>query len=289
MDVLYKVSSGFQAVGSLSCPAMFSMTARSQAGRIVNKKTREPIGERTIDYYSRVIACLNGVVGNESLAALGNPEARDLVAKMKVETLPNGSRRFGHSGKTIVEYFKTFQKIIASVIDERGDLSGVTVDIRIMFSSSVRQPIFKVACQLTHVGCVAESLQNVFCGFDVDAQSLADLVLHLEHQSKSHGTSSRKTLSPRPPSGHARGTRAHGYAPDMVANRGWVLLVHGECGRTSLSVTRRTGRKRLLPRRQAFAIWAPHAGGPLPMAKPSPVHTKSPHPLPHLEPLLRAG
>ena len=48
-------------------------------------------------------------------------------------------------------------------------------------SSSVRQPIFKVACQLTHVGCVAESLQFVFCGFDVDAQALADLVLHLEH------------------------------------------------------------------------------------------------------------
>ena len=31
-----------------------------------------------------------------------------------------------------------------------------------VFSSSVRQPIFKVACQLTYVGCVAESLQFVF-------------------------------------------------------------------------------------------------------------------------------
>ena len=38
-----------------------------------------------------------------------------------------------------------------------------------VFSSSVGQPIFKVACQLTDVGCIAESLLFVFCGFDVDA------------------------------------------------------------------------------------------------------------------------
>src|SRR5260370_42519824 len=76
---------------------------------------------------------------------------------------------------------------------------------------------------------------------------------------------------------------------DMVASRRRVLFVHGERGRTSLSVTLRTGRKRRLPRRQAFAIWAPHAAAALPMAKPSPLHTKSPPPLPHLEPLLRAG
>jgi len=50
-----------------------------------------------------------------------------------------------------------------------------------VFSSSVRQPIFKVACQFTHVGCVAESLQFVSCGFGVDAQALADLVLPLGH------------------------------------------------------------------------------------------------------------
>jgi hypothetical protein len=64
----------------------------------------------------------------------------------------------------------------------------------------------------------------------------------------------------------------------MVASRRRVLFVHGERGRTSLSVTLRTGRKRRFPRRQAFAIWAPHAAGALPMAKPWPLHTKSPHP-----------
>jgi hypothetical protein len=45
---------------------------------------------------------------------------------------------------------------------------------------------------------------------------------------------------------------------DTLASRRRVLFVHGECGRTSLSVTHRTGRKRRLPRGQAFAIWAPH-------------------------------
>jgi integrase len=97
------------------------MIAEMKAGRIVNKKTREQIGERTIEHYARAIAFLNGVVGDQPLAALDNPEARDLVARMKAETLPNGSKRFGHSGKTIVEYFKTCQKVIASAIDERGN------------------------------------------------------------------------------------------------------------------------------------------------------------------------
>ena len=50
-----------------------------------------------------------------------------------------------------------------------------------VFSSSVRQPIFKVACQLTHIRGVAESLLFVFCGFDFDAEALAYFVLHLEH------------------------------------------------------------------------------------------------------------
>jgi hypothetical protein len=54
-----------------------------KAGRIVNRKTREPIGERTIDSYSDAIAHLNAVVGDKPLAALDNPEGRDLVAKMK--------------------------------------------------------------------------------------------------------------------------------------------------------------------------------------------------------------
>jgi len=90
-----------------------------KAGRIVNKKTRETIGERTIDYYSKAIAYLNGVVGDKPLAALHNPEARDLVARMKRETKPDGSKRFGDAGKTIVEYFRVFRCVIASARDDK--------------------------------------------------------------------------------------------------------------------------------------------------------------------------
>ena len=50
-----------------------------------------------------------------------NAEARDSVARMKLETLAEGKKRFGDSGKTIVEYFKTFQKVIASATDNGGN------------------------------------------------------------------------------------------------------------------------------------------------------------------------
>jgi integrase len=97
------------------------MVAEMQAGRIVNKKTGEPVGERTIDFYTTAIAYLNEVVRDKPLASLDNAAARDLVARMKQETLPDGSKRFGQSGKTIAEYFKTFQKVIASAADENGN------------------------------------------------------------------------------------------------------------------------------------------------------------------------
>jgi integrase len=90
-----------------------------KAERIVNKKTREPIGERTIDYYSNANAYLNGIVGDKPLAALDNPEARDLVARMKRETKPDGSKRFGEAGKAMVEYFRVFRCVIASARDDK--------------------------------------------------------------------------------------------------------------------------------------------------------------------------
>jgi integrase len=97
------------------------MISEMEAGRIVNKKTREPIGERTIDFYAKAVAYLNDVVGDKPLATLENAEARDLIARMKLETLAEGKKRFGDSGKTIVEYFKTFQKVIASATDNGGN------------------------------------------------------------------------------------------------------------------------------------------------------------------------
>jgi hypothetical protein len=38
---------------------------------------------------------------------------------MKSETKPNGSKRFGYSGKTISEYFRVFREVVASARDEK--------------------------------------------------------------------------------------------------------------------------------------------------------------------------
>jgi hypothetical protein len=87
-----------------------------KAGRIVNSKTRKSIRTNTIDYYLTAVAYLNGVVGNNALASLDNPQARELVAKMKAEKIGD-ERRF--SDKTIVEFFKVFKRVIASARDEK--------------------------------------------------------------------------------------------------------------------------------------------------------------------------
>ena len=90
--------------------------AEIKAGRIVNSKTRKPIRTNTTDYYSTAVAYLNEVIGNNRLASLENPEARQLVSKMKAESKGN-ERRF--SDKTIVEFFKVFTRVIASAKDEK--------------------------------------------------------------------------------------------------------------------------------------------------------------------------
>ena len=87
-----------------------------RAGRIVNSKTRKPMRTNTTDFYSNAVTYLNEVVGNNALALLDNPEARELVVQMKSE-LKNNERRF--SDKTIVETFKVFKTIIASARDKR--------------------------------------------------------------------------------------------------------------------------------------------------------------------------
>ena len=90
--------------------------AEVKAGHIVNTKTRKSMRANTIDFYSTAIAYLAGVVGNKPLASLDNPEARQLVAKMKAERIAD-ERTF--SDKTILEFFRVFRRIIASVRDER--------------------------------------------------------------------------------------------------------------------------------------------------------------------------
>lgn len=90
--------------------------AEIKAGRILNSKTRKAIRTNTVDAYSTAISYLNGVFANRILASLDNPEARELVAKMKAEKVGNG-RRF--DDKTIVEFFGVFRRVIASARDER--------------------------------------------------------------------------------------------------------------------------------------------------------------------------
>jgi len=90
--------------------------AEIKAGRIVNSKTRKPIRANTTDYYSTAVTYLNEVTGNNPLASLDNPEALELVSKMK-EELKDNERRF--SDKTIVEFFKVFTRVIASARDEK--------------------------------------------------------------------------------------------------------------------------------------------------------------------------
>src|SRR5580765_6996650 len=60
-------------------------------------------------------------------------------------------------------------------------------------------------------------------------------------------------------------------------------------GNQSVIVMHRTGRKTRLPRRPAFATWAPHVVGSLPVAKPSLVYTKPLLASPRQLLLLRAG
>jgi integrase len=90
--------------------------AEIKAGRIVNKKTRKLIRPRTIDAYTTAVGYLNGVVREKPLASLDNPEAKELVARMKGET-SGGEPRF--SAKTIGNYFKVFTQVIASVKDDK--------------------------------------------------------------------------------------------------------------------------------------------------------------------------
>ena len=59
------------------------------------------------------------MVGDKALASLDNPEAKELVARMKAEQA-NGKTRF--CDRTISEYFKVFAQVIASAKDDKAKL-----------------------------------------------------------------------------------------------------------------------------------------------------------------------
>jgi integrase len=95
------------------------MIAEMKAGRIVNGKTRERIGNRTIDFYSTAITYLSEQVGTKPLANIENAEARELVSRMRSERNKDGTGRF--SVKTLTEYFKVFTKVLKSAVDDNGN------------------------------------------------------------------------------------------------------------------------------------------------------------------------
>ena len=108
----------------INCTATFAqqaewMIAEMKAGRIVNVKTREQIGDRTIDFYSTAVAYLNEMLEAKPLAAIDNAQARELVSRMRNERNNDGSKRF--SAKTLNEYFKTFTKVFRSAVDNNGN------------------------------------------------------------------------------------------------------------------------------------------------------------------------
>jgi integrase len=109
------------------------MLAEMAAGRIVNKKTRKPIRQRTIEFYRTAANYLNTIIGDQHLSALDNPEAKSLVQSMKAELNEKGNKRF--EAKTIAEYFKVFAMVIASAKDER-----------------TRKPLYPRAWDLAEIG-----------------------------------------------------------------------------------------------------------------------------------------
>lgn len=88
--------------------------AEMKAGRIVHSKKRTQIRPHTISVYETAVSYLNEQFGDIPLASIDNPEAKALVAKMRVEVQDDKSR---FADKTIVEYFSVVQKVIKSAVD----------------------------------------------------------------------------------------------------------------------------------------------------------------------------
>ena len=214
-----------------SCDFRFQaiwMLAEMQAGRIVNKKTRKPIRERTIESYSTAANYLETVVGDKSLASLENPEAKALIERMKSELDEKGEPRFGD--KTIAEYFKVFQMVIASARDDRlnqlypraWDLAAIGVpkvcaeeqhrptleaDELAALLSKVKRPIYKVgAAVLAGTGVRISELLALEIGKHISADCT---VISIVQQRGKKGT-------PEPPKTKAAVRRVY-LAPALAS------------------------------------------------------------------------
>ena len=95
----------------------------------MNSKTRKPIRTNTIDYYSTAVAYLNEVVGNSALASLDNPEARELVSKMKAEM--NGQRAavFGQDHRGVLQGLHESHRLRKGRKTQTGISTGVGLGV----------------------------------------------------------------------------------------------------------------------------------------------------------------
>jgi len=137
------------------------MLAEMRTGRIVNKKTRKPIRQNTIEYYSTAANYIATVVGDELLASLDNPEAKALVEQMKSELDEKGETRF--EPKTIVEYYKVFVMVIGSAKGERG------------------RQLFPRTWDLAYIGVPQVSPEEQHCP-TVEREELESLISRLKRQ-----------------------------------------------------------------------------------------------------------
>jgi integrase len=83
-----------------------------RAGRIVSRKKRAPIKPATLAGYQAAVNWLNEAIGDKALADIKNEVAKQLVIKMRADSLAD---------KTIVNYFQVVKAVVASAVSSEGE------------------------------------------------------------------------------------------------------------------------------------------------------------------------
>ena len=83
-----------------------------RAGRIVSRKKRQTIKPATLAGYQAAVNWLNETIGSVALADIKNEVAKQLVIKMRADSLAD---------KTIVNYFQVVRAVVASVVSSEGE------------------------------------------------------------------------------------------------------------------------------------------------------------------------
>jgi integrase len=83
-----------------------------RAGRIVSRKKRKPIKPATLAGYQAAVNWLNETIGDTPLADIKNEVAKQLVIKMRADSLAD---------KTVVNYFQVVRAVVASAVSSEGE------------------------------------------------------------------------------------------------------------------------------------------------------------------------